>query len=457
MRKSYRFMISAILCMPLAAPALANPGHTTITEHRTWITGMPYSTSGAHGYTWHKYRYPQRMAPRYPQWMAPHYPQWMAPHYPQWMGPGYHHRSLPPLMRSYGAPPRRMTNVAPGHYQPWGHHRVPHAKSWAGGASGKSDGYGGSTNLFSYGGSGSSVGYGSHSSYGVSEQNILSNTGQANADRMDANSIVAVAQAAGGFNTLLAAATAGGLAEALATSGPFTVFAPLDAAFAELPQAAVNNLLQPENRAMLTSLLQHHVVAGRLDAVSVLEASQIESLAGTPLVVRVDGDTVRIGGVRILQTDIAAENGIIHVVEQVLFPEGFACIATVAQRAGQFETLLAAAEAAGLIDALSVQGPFTVFAPTDAAFAALPDGTVANLLLPENRTDLQRLLQNHIVAGRIPASDVLANTSLETLAGTQLAVSLDGEQPRIGGVAIAATDILAGNGIIHVVDEVLIP
>jgi transforming growth factor-beta-induced protein len=271
------------------------------------------------------------------------------------------------------------------------------------------------------------------------------------------NSIAAVAQAAGGFDTLLAAATAGGLAEALATGGPFTVFAPVDAAFAELPQAAVNNLLRPENRDTLAALLQHHVVAGRVDAASVLAAGQLESLAGTPLQVEVDGDVVRVGGVRVLMTDIGADNGVIHVVEQVLFPEGFACIATVAQRAGQFNTLLAAAEAAGLTEALSIQGPFTVFAPTDAAFAALPEGTVENLLLPENRSDLQRLLENHIVPGRLPASDVLANSSLETLANTQLEITLDGAEARIGGVVISATDILAGNGVIHVVDAVLIP
>jgi transforming growth factor-beta-induced protein len=142
------------------------------------------------------------------------------------------------------------------------------------------------------------------------------------------NSIMAAAQAAGGLDTLLAAATPAGLAEALASNGPFTVFAPVDTAFAELPQAAVNNLLQPENRGTLASLLQHHVLSGRIDAAGVIEAGELEILAGTPLTVEVEGDEVRIGGVRIVQTNIGADNGIIHVVEQVLFPEGFACIAT---------------------------------------------------------------------------------------------------------------------------------
>ena len=132
-------------------------------------------------------------------------------------------------------------------------------------------------------------------------------------------------------------------------------------------------------------------------------------------------------------------------------------IAAVAQAAGGFDTLLAAATAAGLAEALATNGPFTVFAPTDEAFAALPEGTVENLLQPENRAELERLLQHHIVAGRLPAEEVLAAESLETLAGTTLQVTLDGEQPRVGGADITATNVMAGNGVIHVIDAVLLP
>lgn len=423
MRQSYRFAIAASLCALFVTPALASPGHPYAIAPGSWATGMPHSASGPQWQPWQPYRDPR--------WMAPQ-----------------HQRPMPPPMHHFGPTPWGMTGAAPRN--PWGYQGMPPANPWPG--SGQPDvgyspwGYG----PMGYGNKGYGPQSGGSSDYGPSA------TGETEV-AAGGNSIAAVAQAAGGFDTLLAAATAGGLAEALATSGPFTVFAPIDAAFAELPQAAVNNLLQPENRDTLAGLLQHHVVAGRLDAAAVLEAGQLESLAGTPLRVEVDGDVVRVGGVRILQTDIGADNGVIHVVEQVLFPEGFACIATAAQRAGQFNTLLAAAEAAGLSDALSVQGPFTVFAPSDAAFAALPEGTVEILLLPENRSELQRILENHIVPGRLPASDVLANSSLETLANTQLEVTLDGDQARIAGVAITTTDIMAGNGVIHVVDAVLMP
>ena len=397
MKQSYRVTLAASLFTLFASPAFAYHGMHGSTDQANPAQGMHYQ-KGMAGYDrWQHYRHSPGMYPR-------------------------HYRPMPAPPRFYGPPHRGMKGMGP--YGPMYHGMPSYGPGKAGPT--RQGGYG-------------------PQQYGKPEQ--------AAAD----NSIVAVAQAAGGFDTLLAAATAAGLAEALASNGPFTVFAPVDAAFAELPQAAVNNLLQPENRETLASLLQHHVVSGRIDAAGVIEAGELESLAGTPLTVEVEGDEVRIGGVRIVQTDIGADNGIIHVVEQVLFPEGFACIATVAQRSGQFDTLLAAAEAAGLMDALSVQGPFTVFAPTDAAFSALPEGTVEGLLQPENRSDLERLLQHHIVAGRLPAEDVLAAETLDTLAGTTLPISMDGEQPRIGGAGITATDVMASNGVIHVIDTVLTP
>lgn len=397
MKQSYRMALAASLFTLFASPAFAYHGIHGNTDRANSAAGMQYQGSQVHYDRWQHYRHGPGIHPR-------------------------HYRPMPAPPRFYGPPHRGMKGMGP--YGPM-HHGMPSHRPGKAGFTRKG-------------------GYGPQQ-YDQPEQ--------AAAD----NSIVAVAQAAGGFDTLLAAASAGGLAEALATNGPFTVFAPVDAAFAELPQAAVNNLMQPENRDTLAALLQHHVVAGRIDAAGVIQAGELESLAGTPLTVEVEGDEVRIGGVRIVQTDIGADNGIIHVVEQVLFPEGFACIATVAQRSGQFDTLLAAAEAAGLMDALSVQGPFTVFAPTDEAFAALPEGTVESLLQPENRSDLERLLQHHIVAGRLPAEEVLAAESLETLAGTTLQVTLDGEQPRIGDANITATNVMASNGVIHMIDAVLAP
>lgn len=396
MKQSYRVVLAASLCAIFASPAFAYHGMHAGTDRQQMAQGMQHHGSKAGYHHWHHHRQGPGMYPR-------------------------HYRPMPPP-RFYGPPHRGMRGIGP--YGPM--HGIPAYGPGKAGAT--RDGYGGGNK-------------GKPGEETTSED----------------NSIAAVAKAAGSFDTLLAAAEAGGLAEALASDGPFTVFAPVDAAFAELPQAAVTNLMQAENQETLASLLQHHVVAGRIDAAGVIEAGELESLAGTRLNVEVNGDEVRVGGVRVAQTDIGADNGVIHVVEQVMFPEGLACIATVADRAGEFETLLAAAEAAGLKDALAVEGPFTIFAPTDAAFEQLPEGTLDELLQPANLPDLQRVLQHHLVAGSLTAEEVLDAGTLETVAGTTLEVSMENGQPRVNGAEIATVDLMAGNGVIHVIDTVLVP
>lgn len=132
-------------------------------------------------------------------------------------------------------------------------------------------------------------------------------------------------------------------------------------------------------------------------------------------------------------------------------------IVEVAQEAGQFNTLLAAAKAAGLAGALSGDGPLTVFAPTDAAFEALPEGTVANLLKPENKDQLVSILTYHVAGARLKASDVVARDRIETLNGQQPVIAVSGSKVTIDDANIVKVDIPASNGIIHVIDKVLIP
>jgi uncharacterized surface protein with fasciclin (FAS1) repeats len=122
-----------------------------------------------------------------------------------------------------------------------------------------------------------------------------------------------------------------------------------------------------------------------------------------------------------------------------------------------FSTLVAAVTAAELAETLDTQGPFTVFAPRNAAFAKLPAGTVDNLLLPANRAQLVAILQLHVVSGRLLAADVLGRQSLTTISNANIAVTNTNGQPRVGGAAIIATDIRAGNGVIHVLDDVILP
>mgnify|MGYP001563300434 CR=1 FL=1 len=125
--------------------------------------------------------------------------------------------------------------------------------------------------------------------------------------------------------------------------------------------------------------------------------------------------------------------------------------------AGQFKTLAAALQAAGLVETLKGKGPFTVFAPTDAAFAKLPAGTVESLLKPENKAKLTAILTYHVVAGKVMAADVVKVTSAKTVQGGNVAVKVTGGKVTIDNANVATTDIAASNGVIHVIDTVLMP
>jgi uncharacterized surface protein with fasciclin (FAS1) repeats len=137
---------------------------------------------------------------------------------------------------------------------------------------------------------------------------------------------------------------------------------------------------------------------------------------------------------------------------------GASTIVATAQSAGSFNTLVAAVQAAGLVDTLSGPGPFTVFAPTDAAFAALPEGTLDNLLLPENREQLRAILTYHVVAGDVRAAQVMTMSSATTVNGADIAISVEGGSVRLNGSAtVTQADIACSNGVIHVIDQVILP
>ena len=133
--------------------------------------------------------------------------------------------------------------------------------------------------------------------------------------------IVGVAEAAGSFKTLLAAATAADLAGALSGPGPFTVFAPTDEAFAKLPKGTVEELLKPENREKLARILKYHVIAGKVSLAKALEAGEAATLQGSKITAKFDGGRVLIGPATLLKADITASNGVIHVIDQVLLPK----------------------------------------------------------------------------------------------------------------------------------------
>lgn len=277
-----------------------------------------------------------------------------------------------------------------------------------------------------------------------------------------AGNIVQTAVAFDDFNFLVSAVTNAGLEAALSGVGPFTVFAPLDSAFTTLLSSLDISVEQLLALPTLGTILQQHVILGAFDAEAVIAAAPfvVETLAGENLLITVENGVVYVGGAQVVIADVPSTNGIIHVIDTVLLPPDN--IVQTASGAGIFTTLLTAAEAAGLVPALEGPGPLTVFAPTDEAFTALLaelNITAGALLADPNLADI---LLYHVVSGEIFSFDLIADLEdgpvvVETLNGSAAIITLDGDVVRVNGVAVTSTDIIANNGVIHVIDGVLLP
>ncbi len=277
--------------------------------------------------------------------------------------------------------------------------------------------------------------------------------------------IVDTAVADGRFTTLAAALGAAGLVDTLKGEGPFTVFAPTDDAFAALPAGTVEDLLKPENKQKLTDILLYHVVSGKVMAADVTSLTSATTVLGKDVAIKVDMGNVYINEAKVIITDIETSNGVIHVIDAVLLPPADAAavmekktIVDIAVADGRFKTLVAALTAADLVETLSGEGPFTVFAPTDDAFAALPAGTLDSLLLPENKQKLTDILLYHVVSGKVMAADVVTLSGATTVLGKDVTITVkDGKVFLNDTVQVIITDIEASNGVIHVIDAVLLP
>jgi transforming growth factor-beta-induced protein len=273
--------------------------------------------------------------------------------------------------------------------------------------------------------------------------------------------IVATAESAGTFKTLVAALTAADLVSTLKGPGPFTVLAPTDAAFAKLPAGTVDDLLKPENKSKLQAVLTYHVLPGAVPSSEVVKLTSAKTVEGREVKISVTGGMVKVNDANVTAVDIRASNGIIHVIDSVLLPPEPAAapktIVGTAEAAGTFKTLVAAVKAADLVATLEGQGPFTVFAPTDEAFAKLPAGTVETLLKPENKAMLQTILKYHVVAGKVPSSEVVKLTTAKTVEGRSVTIAVDAGKVKVNNANVIAVDVQASNGVIHVIDAVLLP
>ena len=270
---------------------------------------------------------------------------------------------------------------------------------------------------------------------------------------VDTPDIVEVAQQAGSFNTLVAAVQAASLVETLQGPGPFTVFAPTDDAFAALPDGALDALLA--DTQLLAEVLTYHVVPGRVLAEDVVGLSSATTVNGKELSIGVEDGNVFIDQAQVVTTDIEASNGVIHVIDDVLLPVPVLNLIQTAEKAGGFSTLLAALDATDLTSVLAGPGPFTVFAPTDEAFAALPAGTLEGLLA--DPAALSSILTYHVVPGYVTSTDVVNLTSAQTVNGADISIEVSGPDVMINDATLVAVDVAATNGVIHVIDRVILP
>ena len=277
--------------------------------------------------------------------------------------------------------------------------------------------------------------------------------------------VVQVAQSDSRFSILVEAVQAAGLTDTLTAPGPYTVFAPTNDAFsALLGELGVTKDQLLANTPLLTAVLKYHVVAGQVPSSAVPLGKAINPVGGgffkidkvgTSLVIT-DG---RSRTSKIVQTDIAASNGVIHAIDKVLLPADKTIVQTAIANP-DFSILAEAVTAAGLVDTLNAPGPFTVFAPTNAAFASLlTELGVTKAQLLANTALLTKVLTYHVVPGLVLKVDVPINTPIKTVEGETLTVgpTLAITDQRGRQSNIVATDVLASNGVIHVMDKVILP
>ncbi len=299
--------------------------------------------------------------------------------------------------------------------------------------------------------------------------------------------IVETAIAAGNFKTLVSAVTAADLVNALKSEGPLTVFAPTDEAFAALPEGTVEALLNDIDA--LTAILTYHVVPGAVTSDQVVKLSSAETLNGASVTITLTGDgKVKIDNATVTIANIKATNGVIHVIDAVLIPGSsgaarlnalsasaslgsgwvarairngdltwltkYLSLYTVSRLAG-LPTLTTAVKAAGLQSTLMYKGPFTLFGPTEQAFAALPAGTVEGLL--KDPATLKNILLYHVTPGVVKAADVVKLTEATMANGSSVSISAVNGGVMINNANVLFVDIATRNGVLHIIDGVLIP
>jgi len=276
--------------------------------------------------------------------------------------------------------------------------------------------------------------------------------------------IVEIAVGNEDFSILVAALQKAELVGALQGEGPFTVFAPTNAAFEKLLASLGITAEDLLNHPQLKEVLLYHVVSGQVLSTDLSNGMTAPTLSGENIKVDLSSG-VKINSSSVTTADVMATNGVIHIIDSVLVPSTFklnpepavpATVVDVALSNSDFSILVAALQKADLVSALQGEGPFTVFAPTNAAFEKLLAAlniSASDLL---NQPDLAKVLLYHVVSGKVMSTDLSNGLEAATLNGEKVKFDLS-SGVKVNQSGVTAADIEAGNGVIHVIDTVLVP
>ena len=270
------------------------------------------------------------------------------------------------------------------------------------------------------------------------------------------NTVVDIIVDSPNHETLEAAVIAADLAGALSEDGPFTVFAPTDDAFAAIDSATLAGILA--DVPALTAILTLHVHGGNVLAGDLMDQMMVSTLNGEELTISLTDSGAYVNNALITVTDLEADNGVVHVIDAVLLPAPPPPLGTVVDiivNSPDHETLEAAVIAADLAGALSEDGPFTVFAPTDDAFAAIDSATLAGILA--DVPTLTAILTYHVHGGNALSTDLMDGMEVFTLNGAPVTVTINEEGTFINDAQVIVVDLIGSNGVVHVIDAVLLP
>jgi len=255
---------------------------------------------------------------------------------------------------------------------------------------------------------------------------------------------------------LVSALTQANLVTTLQGDGPFTVFAPTDQAFTDAG-IDLSTFDTDEENQTLVDILTYHVVSGSVLSTDLTDGMTATALNNDELTFAVSADGVKVNDAQVSSADVIASNGVIHVIDKVLMPPAdLQDIPTIAQGTGVHDSLVAALTKADLVSTLQGDGPFTVFAPTDQAFTDA--GIDLNSFdTPEEIDTLKDILLYHVVSGSVLSTDLTDGMAATAINTDDLTFSVNADGVKVNDASVSSADVIASNGVIHVIDKVLKP